>query len=122
MKVLEFNLVTETIPVSLKQKDGKTLTLELREMTAAQRDIYLSQIGKRLHFENGKPAGIIKYDGLQTDLLALCLFCTGKDGKDTPVTKEELNAWPSSVVSGLYAAAQELNGLQADAVDTAKKD
>lgn len=107
MQPIEFSLVLSSVPVVLKSGDGPPQTYELREMTAALRDQYMDLLGDRVRLVDGKPVGIKKYEGMQTDLLSRCLF--KEDGK--PVTKEEIRAWPAAVVSSLFASAQELSHL-----------
>lgn len=107
-KVLEFTLATQTIPVVIKTTDGKILNLELREMTAAQRDKHLDSVSSRMSFDaDGKPVGIKKFDGMQADLLVLCLWRTDGNG----VSTEEIQKWPAAVVSQIHAKAQEMNHL-----------
>lgn len=116
---LRFTLKSGAVPVALALEDGTEAELELREMTASARDSYLDRLSSRMKFDNeGKPAGIKKFDGMQAELLAVCLFRGGK-----AVTPQEIQGWPASVVSNLYKAAQELNHLNVEGkVEPAPKD
>jgi hypothetical protein len=113
---LKFTLVSTTIPVTLDGGNGKPQDYEIREMTALQRDSYMDALSERVIIDkDGKAAGIKKFDGMQADLVARCLF---QDGK--LVTREAIQAWPASTVAGLFDECQKLNRLnvveKADAV------
>lgn len=118
-KILEFTLATTTIPVVIKTVDGKTLSFELFEMTAAQRDKHLDSIQARMKYdEKGVPVSIGKFEGMQADLLVQCMRRSDGNG----VTKEEIQKWPATVVSKIYEAAQELNHLAKAEEDPTKND
>lgn len=104
---LKFNLKRNDVPVTIEGGDG-VLNLRLVEMSAAMRDQYLDTIQVRMGYSaDGKPAGIRKFDGMQSDLLTRCLL--KEDGK--PVTKQEVQNWPASLVNQLFTEAQKLNHL-----------
>jgi len=103
-----FSLVTERVEIQLADAEGKEQTYCLREMTAADRDRYLDGISGRMRIApDGKSLGVKKFDGMQADLLSLCLF--GPDGK--LVAADEIQKWPSSVVGQLFIIAQQINRL-----------
>jgi len=109
MSLLEFSLATTTIPIVLKDVDGKKpLSLELREMTAAQRDKHLDSIRARATLGEKGELVINRFEGMQADLLVLCLFRSDGNG----VSREEIQKWPAAVVQKIYDAAQELNSLK----------
>lgn len=118
---MKFAIATKTIPIELEHPDGRQETLEMREMTAAIRDRYLGLQGERAkHNTEGVVVGIKNFDGIHSDLLCLCLY---RDG--TPVPKSEVQGWPASMTSALYAEAQKLNMLNQPAKEVkeeAKKD
>lgn len=108
MSTLQFNLKKNSIPVVIEDGDATPLNLTLVEMSAAQRDQYLDSIQARMGYDvKGSPTGLKKFDGLQADLLTRCLL--KEDGK--MVTREQVQGWPSSIVSDLFKAAQKLNHL-----------
>lgn len=107
MAKLSFKLVTATIPVTLETPEGN-IELEIREMSAASRDLYLDDLSTRMRLDaQGNPLGLKKFEGLQAGLLFRCLF--RKDGK--AINEADIQAWPASVVSELFTAAQSLNHL-----------
>lgn len=107
MSPLQLNLTSAVIPVELNTGNA-ILKLEIREMTAALRDKYLDTMSDRCRLDaKGAPCGIKKFEGMNAELLVLCLF--KEDGK--PVTKEEIQKWPGSVVTSLFEAAQRINHL-----------
>ncbi len=119
MSPLKFSLKSNVVPVTLDAGDGSARDLEMREMSASARDRYLDCLSSRMRYDgDGKPAGIKKFDGMQAELLSLCLFAP--DGKR--VTEGDIQLWPASVVSDLYKAAQEMNHLSAGAVVEPPKD
>lgn len=109
MKPLDFSLETVKHPVVLRVPGSAALSFELRELTAAGRDTYLDRLNARLQIgKDGNAAGLKRFEGMQAELLTLCLFHT--DGKQT-VTAQEIQKWPASVVNDLFKAAQEINHL-----------
>lgn len=103
--MLEFTLDLKEIPVKLRKGD-EVKEYSLREMTGLQRDQYLTELSRRMKMDATGKASIQSFDGLQADLLTRCLY----DG-ETAITKVELQGYPSSVQSKLFAEAQKLNGL-----------
>lgn len=101
---LIFELERKSIPVTLA---GKPYVL--REMTGFLKGKYNAQMGAKMNIEEGKIKGITNFEGLQTSLLALCLY----DASDVLVPIEVIQEYPDSVVSALYVEAQKLNGIGA---------
>ncbi len=122
MKKLEFSLKTTSLCVVLNDVNGQPEEFQLREMVASARDGYLDTLSERISTdETGKATGVRKFNGIQSDLLSCCLF--RKD--NTLVQKDEIQGWPSSVVSSLFEEAQKLNHLTKDdspILDAAKKE
>ncbi len=118
MAELKFSVKLKSVPVEIEGTDGVKHQCTLKELTGKQRDIYLNDMGKRMTFVKGEPAGLNDFEGLQTGLLTLCLF----DENNTPIAKEVLEGYPSGVLTKLFVAAQELSGLAVDATATAKND
>lgn len=107
MKDLTFKLRTKARPVTIEGDGGEETKYEIRELKAAARDKYMDNLSKRLILDSkGNVVGLRKYEGMQADLLTICLF---KEGATAPVQKQELDAWPSSTVTLLFQAAQEIN-------------
>jgi hypothetical protein len=108
--------------VVLTGPDGKEAHYELREMSANARDKYLDQLGERMKVDaEGKVAGVRKFEGLQSALLAVCLY----DAEGALVKKEAIQSWPSTTVSSLFEEAQKINLLTAtkeEVAEGAKKD
>ena len=119
MEPLQFKTKLQSRPVVLEAEDGAQSQYELREMTVAERDKYLNTVSSRMRFDaNGKPCGIRNFDGMHADLLTRCMFKMNPDGSSTPVTKKEVDAWPSASSAVIFSAAQELNQLnRADQLD-----
>lgn len=110
---LNFTLTKTERPVVL---DGEAY--KLVEMGGKGRGAYLNSVGKRMKFVNGKVCGMHRYDGMQADLLVMCLH--GPDGK--LVSRAVIEEYPSSVQAKLFKAAQKLNGLDEESAKEAKND
>ena len=100
-----------------KIKIGATV-YRVKEMLGVQRDSWMTKMGKRVKTgADGKPTGTLSdYNGVQADLIELCLYT--EDDKPIPlgVAKE----WPAKIQAKVFELCQELNGLgdekNADAV------
>jgi len=113
-----FSLATKSVVITLADGAGLEQEYTLREMTAAQRDRYLDGISGRMRLgPDGKSVGIKKFDGMQADLLSLCLF--GPDGN--LAAADEIQKWPSSVVGQLFTMAQEINSLDGKVLESSPK-
>lgn len=115
---LTFSLRLKEVPVEVEKADGVASTYTLRELTGKQRDHFLQELSKRSKFVNGRPTGQVDLEGLQSELLTMCLF----DSSSLAVKVDELQNFPAHVLSTLFKAAQQLSGLDEAAVDEAKND
>ncbi len=119
MKELKFELKLKKEPVTLTGKDGVARKHVLRELTGAQRDAFLNEIGGRMKFNAaGKMSGLKDYTDLQTGFLALCFY----DEKNQLVSKETLREYPASILGDLFEVAQRLSGLDKGVDDDSKND
>jgi len=107
MEELKFSLKLKEIPVNITDVDGQEKSYTLRELTGAQRDTFLDEMGSRLKYAGGKIQGLTNYKGLQASLVSLCLH----DDKGNSIKKEIIQSYPASVLSDLFDAAQDLSGL-----------
>jgi hypothetical protein len=113
MKDLSFKLKTKAWPVVLEDDKGQELKFELRELKAARRDKYVDNLSGRLLTDKaGNVIGIKKYEGMQADLLVICMWTVPEDGEPKLVDKQTLDQWPGNVVKDLFEAAQVLNGFR----------
>lgn len=107
MKELSFSTKIKFRTVEIENETGEPVKYELREMRAAVRDKYMDRLSKRLILDpKGNVIGIKSYEGMQSDLLIHCLF---PETGNTPVEKSVFDKWPTSTVTALFGAAQELN-------------
>jgi len=105
---MNLKLTPNVISLTLESTNNESTPYELHEMTAATRDKYLDSMNARMQVgPDGKAIGVKRFDGLQTELLALCL--KQKDG--TLVPAKVIQEWPASVVTELYGLAQKANRL-----------
>lgn len=106
---LSFNLDREEQNVVI---DGKKYVLI--ELTGAERDSYLNNVGNRLKTGvDGKPAGIKDFNGMQAFLVSLSLKCL-ETGNPVPVKINEIQQWPARVVKELFNKAKKLSALDED--------
>lgn len=112
---MKIQITTKTVPVTL-EINGKPEEYELREMDAATRDKYMDALAGRMRLgPDNKPTGVLRFEGMQADLLAVTL--RKKDGQ--LVRKDVIQSWPASVVDTLFQESQKLNLLNRGAVDAA---
>jgi hypothetical protein len=109
MKDLKFQLRNKTREVTIETNEGDELKFEVRELKAAVREKYMDGLSRRLLLDSkGNIIGLKKYEGMQMDLLTICMV----NEKGEPVTRAVLDSWPSSTVTALFHAAQCINGLR----------
>jgi len=102
-----FSLKRNTTEIVL-ENEGAEVTCELKEMTAAKRDVYLQKLSSRVETgADGQPTGVSDFAGMQAELIQTCI--TKKGGGELSI--ETIQEWPASVVTSVYALCQEMNGL-----------
>lgn len=120
MAKLKLSAVRRELEVEIETAEGVVEDFILRETDGKGRDAYLNNLGTRMKTTaNGKPAGLKNFTGLQSNLLAMCLF---KKGEDKPVKEDFIQSLPSSTVKFLYEEAQKLCGIGDGAEEDAKND
>jgi hypothetical protein len=102
---LVFDLEREEQKVTIS---GKPFVLV--ELSGEERDSYLNDIGGRMRTENGKPAGIKNFNGMQAFLVSLSLRSM-ETGEPIPVNIKEIQKWPARLVSKLFDKAKALSAL-----------
>lgn len=107
---LDLSLAIKTHDVVISGVDGEDVTFQIRELTGKQRAGYMDNLVKRMKYDGGQAVGLTKYSGMQTSLLAMCLF-REQGGEFKPVTQQEIDAMPAVVVNALFEKAQTLSGL-----------
>lgn len=127
-ETLTFKSRIQKRPVVIQVEDdkGKVASekkFELREMTAAQRDQYLTDLQSRFRLnKDGVAVGMKDFIGLQANLLSLCMF----NEQGEPVSRDDVQTWPASCVTQLFKAAKEINHLadetKAAELESAKND
>lgn len=117
---LNFSLVLKEIPVTLAEEDGTVIYAILKEITGMERDTYLNGVTKRMKFgADGKPTGVSSFNGLNSSLLAICLF---DKATDKPIPLPKINGFPAKVQESLHQAAEKLSGLEMGAKEEAKNE
>ncbi len=123
-KELTFDSRRKEIPVTITLNDGDKKFI-LREFVGIGRKEWFEFLGGSASLnknEDGEFEVMIEkveaLAGMQTRLLSLCLF----DEKDVAVTEEYINStFTATVLDDLFKAAQELNGLNKEAEEEAKR-
>lgn len=118
MEPLRLSLELKQVPVVL-EKDGVERQCVLKELTGAQRNIYLGKLTSRVRVnKEGKAMGITSFKGFQADLLSHCFY----NEEDQLFSVEEIEELPSSTQQMLFDTAQELSGLDVEGGDEEKND
>jgi hypothetical protein len=108
MEALEFTLELNRIPVKLQTANGgPVIDAHLRELSGVQRDKYLDGMKAKMNVKAGKMESIKTFEGLQSQLLSLCLY---KD-ESQKFTEKEIQEFPAKVQTALFEAAQKISGL-----------
>lgn len=103
--------------VTLKDKSGNTTEFKIREMSGALRDKWMNTMGSRLKSDvNGKPVGMRDFTGIQSSLIALCLF----DSAGNSVPETTIAAWPASAQKMLFEICQKINGMDEASAEAEK--
>jgi len=119
MDKLEFNLSLKEMPVEIVDTTGAKKQYILKELSGQARDTFLTDMAKRCNFgPSGRVQNIKNFQGLQAGLLSLCLY----DEQSVLIKKDVLQTFPSSVLSGLFEAAQTLSSLETGGSGTEKND
>jgi hypothetical protein len=113
----KYSLKKKVEHISVENEDGNgTTEFQIREMTAATRDAYLDRIMKRTKIVGGVASGLSSFEGVHAELLTVCLFAG-----EAPVTKEQVQSWPSGFVADVFKQAQLVNGLNKMDADASEK-
>ncbi len=114
----KYSLKKNVVHITVENEDGNgTTEYQIREMTAAVRDVYLESLSDRVKIVDGKASGVGKFEGLQADLVSCCLF----KGDGTAVSVGEIQTWPAVMVSELYKQAQDINSLDKEEAEAETK-
>lgn len=115
--LLVFDLRRQEKKLKITKLDGTAANWTLREIDGSQRVLYMNMMGTKMKTDaDGKAVGIKDYTGVETNLIAMCLF----DEKGESVGEAEIKKFPSQVQSNLYLACMKLCGLMDAAKDEVK--
>lgn len=107
MEPLKLKLNLKSVPVLMDTGDGER-EWTLKELTGEQRNVFLDEMKDRTIIgADGKPSGFKSFEGLQSGLLALCLY----DENGKLIKKDVLEKMPSSAQQALFDSAQKLSGM-----------
>lgn len=116
VELRKFSLKRKVVPILIEDENGNEFECRLEEMTGTERDSWLSGMSRRMKTDaNGNPTGVSSFDGLQADLIGLCLTQNG-----VKVPKSEIMKYPASLQTELFKICQEINSLGDKARDEAK--
>lgn len=110
-KTIEFSLDLETTEVTI---GGEVYVV--KELDGKSRDKYLTLLSKRVK-RTGDDASVSNFDGLQSSLLAMCLY-----QGDELIPEATIQAWPARAVTGLYEIAKDLSKLDEEDKEDGGKD
>ncbi len=118
-EAIRITLIRKEIPITVMTLDGSEKMYKMREMSAAQRERYLSDIAKNMNFnkKTGKPCGVKSFDGVSSMLLCLCLV----DDTGKALSPAQIQEFPATAQTALVKVANEINGLQSAPAKPARK-
>lgn len=121
MEKLTFQVALKQIEVALVfPEKGETKECLLKEMLGNGRDQFLTQLQRNTKFDaKGKPLGLSSFEGHQAWLLSRTLWDVAQ-GRF--FTEDEIQSLPCAISSALYKKAQEMNGLDEEAMEKTKKE
>ena len=103
MAELVFETTLKEVSVTI---DGVVYTM--RELDGRQKGKYLNKMGGRIVLNNkGEVSSFKDYAGLESTLLELCIY----DNANELVPAKVMEGWPSTMLTQLFNAAQDLSGL-----------
>jgi len=109
MEAMEFSLILNSRCVVLMDATKKKKNYVIKELDGTARDAYMNGVREKAEFDaKGNVLKIKTFEGSQSGLLSLCLY----DDSNTLVTEEEIQKFPSHVLSALHTEAQRLSDLQ----------
>jgi hypothetical protein len=116
----EYSLAVREEPIILRGPDGQVArSLIMREMLGPGRAKYLNKVQARIKIAGGQAAGMTTFEGMNADLLEMCLFDAETQ---QPVKRAEIETWPAGMQEQMFKQAQRLNALNKQAVEDAKND
>jgi len=112
-ETLNFSLILPFNPVTLTDKDGTPKNYTLSGFDGQKRDEWFDFVNERMG--EGK---VKKFAGVQSKLVSMCLL--DSEGKRVP--EDIVSKFPAVVLSALFEAAQDINGLSEKAKEEAKNE
>jgi hypothetical protein len=104
---LRFSLRRKTRKVTLLDEHDVEKDYILRELDGAERDRWLTIMGKKMKMGTSGPTGVQDFTGIQAELLGLSIV----DEEGKKVNVPTIQSWPSSVQTALFKIVQEMSGL-----------
>lgn len=114
---VEIRLKRKTQAVVIYDEDENRIEAEIRSLTGANRDRYMTEDAKRVKVSaDGKTFQVNDLTDQQASLISMCLYVAGKQ-----VKIEDIRQWPADAQEHLFHACRRLNGMTKEAEDDAKK-
>ena len=114
----KFQLKFKKEEVEIEDTSGIVKKYTVNEVDGDVQGDYLEEQRDLLIMEKGVVTGMRTFKGTYPRLLKYVL----RDDKGELVKADVIGKWPASVQKSLFDIAQELNGLNAEAVEIAKND
>lgn len=114
---LKITLVRKSRTFDVEHDNGTVVTYKLVELDGAARDKWLTDQNKKVKFVEGKSAGMTTLEGVQAELLSLCVV----DHANARLSVQAIQKWPATAINTLFQVAQKMNGLDKEAMEEAKK-
>ncbi len=116
----KFSFRRNEVPIEIENEDGSIGKYIIREMTGAQRDVYLKAAMSKARFDGtGKVAQVMDPTGLQPLLISLCMIdVTTEKYVDTKF----VNNIRTTTQNELFELCSKINGLDGEAEEASKND
>lgn len=116
---IRLSLKRKTQPIILENPDtGEDEKYLLRELTGKLRDDYINMINARM----GANDKLRDTRGIQAALIAMSLFKVDAAGEEHPVTRPDVEKFPSTTQNELHRLSQKLSALGKTAEADEKND
>lgn len=114
---LRVSLVRKSKPFEVEHENGTVHQYKLVELDGASRDKWITDQNRKVKFVEGKSAGMATLEGVQAELLAMCVV----DHTNARLSVQAIQKWPATTQNTLFKIAQKMNGLDKEAMEDAKK-
>lgn len=108
----QFALDLDEVPFELLDRKTNTVTkYVIVELPGSLRDDHMETMRSKMELKDGKVSGIKSFKGINTSLLARCIYKIEDDGTRVLVTEKVIQTWPAKTLDRLHEIASSVSGL-----------